>query len=151
MSNTDLIFAGNSVKALPGLYVNDWIGMLTGLVRKGDHDDVANRNGVLGNQLPLGEFNFTLGAVILGDTEAELYANMTSAATALTGGGGLGLMERRWDNGSGGYTSAYARGAFAGFSPTNLGDYMTASCDLVFGNLSGRWFSDSALTTATPI
>jgi hypothetical protein len=68
--------------------VVDWGGLFTGMFRRGDHDTIANRNGQRGNQLPLDAFNFTIGVLLEGDNEADLFANLTSVASALAGTGG---------------------------------------------------------------
>lgn len=150
MSNTDLLFAGTSLKGLAGVIVTDWTGLWTGLFRRGQYDTIANRNGAFGSALPLDQFNFSITVYIEGDTEAAMFSNLTAVASALTGSGGLGTLERRIDNGLGGYTSSYAAGAFAGVSPT-LFNHDSGQIDLTFGNLSGGWFSDSGLTTRVPI
>lgn len=150
MSHTDLVFAGTSLSGITGITVTDWTGLWMGVFRRGDHDTIANRDGQLGNQLPLDAFNFTIGVMLDGATEAAMFTNLTGLATALAGTGGLGTLERRIDNGSGGYTSTYAAGAFAGISPTLL-NLQTGQIDLTFGNLSGRWFSNSDLTVPVPI
>lgn len=150
MSNTDLLFAGTSLKGLTGLYITDWSGMFAGLYRRGGHVTVANRHGQLGSVLPFESFNFQIGVVVDGATEAVMYTNLTAVAAALAGSGGLGMLERRVDNGAGGYTSSFANGAFAGISPTLL-NLQTGQMDLSFGNLSGRWFTTSGLTVARAI
>lgn len=150
MSNTDLLFAGTSLNGLSGLFITDWSGMFSGMFRRGDHVTVPNRVGQLGNTLPLDAFNFPIGIMLEGATEAAMFTNLTALATALAGSGGLGMLERRVDNGSGGYTAGFANGAFAGISPTLL-NLQTGQMDLTFGNLSGRWFTTSGLTVPVPI
>lgn len=150
MSNTDLLFAGTSLNSLTGVTVTDWSGLWTGMYRRGSHDTVANRNGQLGAALPFDAFNFTIGVMLEGDDEHDMFTNLTALATALAGADGLGLLERRIDNGAGSYTSTFANGAFAGVSPTIL-NLVTGQIDLTFGNLSGRWYTSSALTVAVPI
>lgn len=150
MSHTDLLFAGTSLGGLTGITVTDWGGMFTGLMRRGDHDTIANRDGQLGNPLPLDAFNFTVNVLLEGDNEADLFANLTALATVLAGTGGLGTLERRIDDGAGSYNASFADGAFAGLSPTIL-NLQTGQIDLTFGNLSGCWFTTSDLTSPLPI
>jgi hypothetical protein len=150
---TTLLFDDNDLQELDGIIVTDLSGMFTGLVRRGDHSTIANRNGQRGNRLPFASFNFQIGILLEGDTHAEMFANLTDLASALAGDDGLGLLERRIDNDAAsytGYTSHYAAGAFAGVDPSLL-NTRTGVMDLTFGNLSSRWFTNSDLTVPVPI
>lgn len=149
-SNTTLLFASTNLATITGITVTDWSGLWTGLYRRGDHDVIPGRDGHLGNQLPLDAYNFTISVMLDGASESAMFTALTGLATALTGAGGLGTLQRRIDNGSGSYNASYAKGAFAGISPTLL-NLQTGQIDLTFGNLSGRWFSDTGYTVPVAI
>lgn len=152
-SKTTLLFDSTDLSSITGIYIADWGPLMAPMTRRGSHDTVANRDGWLGAELPLGGYNFDLHVVLLGDTEGEWFTNLTSLASALAGTAGLGTLERRIDDDAttmDGYTAAYASGAFGGLNLTTLNSH-GSELDLTFANLSGGWFSDTALTTPVPI
>jgi hypothetical protein len=138
MTNTTLLFAGTDLRSLTGIVVQDLSGIFAPNTRRGQHDVIPGSDGWRGAALPIDGYNFDVPVVVEGDTHAAMFANLTALATALEGSGGLGQLERRIDDGAGGYVAHFAAGACAGLNPTLL-DLETGQLTVTFANLDGRW------------
>lgn len=146
MTNTTLLFAGTDLRALTGVTVSDLSGIFAPMTRRGTHDVIPGRAGWLGSGLPLDGYNFDVPVVVGGETHHEMYVNLAALGVVLQGSNGLGQLERRIDNGSGGYVAHTANGAFGGLNPTLL-DLQTGQLMLTFANLDGAWWTGTAFIT----
>jgi hypothetical protein len=137
--STTLLFAGTDLQAIDGITVTDMSGIFAPGNRRGDHDVIPGRQGQLGAELPYDAYSFAIPIVVLGDTHYEMLTILRTVGNALKGTNGLGQLERRLDNGAGGYVAHTAAGQFASFNSTSLLNPETGQTELTFVNLDGAW------------
>jgi hypothetical protein len=134
-----LLFNGTNLQSIAGLLVTDWSGLAAPGVRRGQHDVIPGRQGQVGAELPYDAYNFGVPIMLLGTTNYERLTVLKAAVAALAGTNGLGALEWRQDNGSGGYVAVTAAGQFTALNSFALLRPDTAATELSFTNLDGAW------------
>jgi len=145
-----LLFDGTDIQSISGVVVNDMSGLFAPGTRRGSHDTIPGRGGQLGAQLPYDAYSFAVPITVLGSTRYEMLTALTAVGAALAGTNGLGTLERRLDDGSGGYVAHTAAGQFASFNSFSLLNPATGQTELTFVNLDGAWTPDSGTTWLVP-
>lgn len=135
-----LLVDGTDLRSLPLIKINRFDLFAPG-IKRGNHDTIPGRQGQLGAQLPTDAYQFAVEITVDGGTEANLYANLHSVASAIVGNYGLVQLERRLPNGSGGYDSTTANGQFFGGLSFQLLNVVTGKTELTFVNLDGGWWN----------
>jgi hypothetical protein len=146
MTADTLLFDGTDLQSLTGVVVGDLSGLFAPGTRRGDHDTIPGRPGQLGAELPYDAYSFSIPITVLGDTRFEMLTRLRAVGAALAGTGGLGVLERRLDDGAGGYDAHTANGQFASFNTFSLLNPKTGQTELTFVNLDGAWFDSGAPT-----
>jgi hypothetical protein len=145
-----LLFDGTDLRAISGVIVNSLDGMFAPGTRRGQNDVVPRRRGQVGAQLPYDAYNFEIPITVLAATRHAMLTVLAAVGAALQGTGGLGTLERRLDNGVGGYVSHTAAGQFSAFNSISTLNAFTANTVLTFVNLDGAWTPDSGTTWLVP-
>lgn len=142
-----LLFAGTDLRAVGGVIVNSLDGMFAPGTRRGQNDVIPGRRGQLGAELPYDAYNFDIPITILAATRHGMLTVLAAVGAALAGTNGLGTLERRLDDGAGGYVSHTAAGQFTSFNSYSTLNAVSSTTVLSFVNLDGAWFSSGAPTT----
>lgn len=148
---TTLLFDGTDLQNLDGIALEQDLGWIFAPgTRRGSHDTIPGRQGQLGAQLPYDAYSFAVPITVLGDTHHEMLTILAGVGAALAGTNGLGTLERRLDDGAGGYVAHTAAGQFASFNSTSLLNPATGRTELTFANLDGAWYDAGSSTWLVP-
>lgn len=145
-----LLAGGTDLRAVTGVrFVGD-PNLLAPGTRRGQADVIPGLRGQIGAELPWDAYAFNVAIAVTAANQHAVLAVMYSLGTTLAGTNGLISLERRLDNGSGGYDAWTADGQFVGFQGMAFQSPTVLLADLGFINLSGAWSADSGSTWVVP-
>lgn len=134
----DLRTSVGSLKAVPGILVDDWAGLLDVDVFRGDNKLIPGLPGRVGVELVRDSYEFTVPFALQGGTRAELLTRI-STVRALFPTTLLTLTRRQSTDTTPFYAATTCAGQYRGLAWTDTANPLDISGVLTFTNLDGVW------------